>query len=224
MAREVRYLWMLGQELAGNAYSKADVNRQLREGMLSNRSKASIEYRMQNISAAMEELCLPRIAGYLPAKNIGTGVKDRIRAVIGGKGVYDAADYAPTADENLLFKRVSALRIRPLVGTPRGIKNPQRVSGSSSSFVRDPLVSAWVLQNAGGICEGCGQVAPFELADGTPFLEVHHVRPLADGGSDQISNAVALCPNCHRRCHFAGDRMTFTDTFFGHIPRLVSEA
>jgi 5-methylcytosine-specific restriction enzyme A len=40
------------------------------------------------------------------------------------------------------------------------------------------------------------------MPDGTPFLEVHHLRTLADGGSDRVSNAVALCPNCHRQMHY----------------------
>ncbi len=217
------YLWMLAQESQGKPYSKAEVNRQLRNEALANRSKSSIEYRMQNISAALEELCLPRIAGYLPAKNIGAGVKDRIRSVLADKGAFNADDYAPSDNEQMLSQRVSILRRRRLVGIPRGIKTPQRITGSSSSFVRDPLVKAWVLQNATGICEGCVHPAPFTLEDGSPFLEVHHVHPLAEGGADQISNAVALCPNCHRRCHLSSDRKTFAATLYSTINRLVSE-
>ncbi|MDA8093086.1 MAG: HNH endonuclease [Betaproteobacteria bacterium] len=217
------YLWMRGQELHGAPYSKAAVNRQLREGVLAGRSEASIEYRMRNISAALEELCLPRIAGYLPAKNVGTGVKDRIRHVLAEKGMFNAEDYAASADEETLAQRVSALRRRTLVGVPRGVETPQRVNGSSSSFARDPLVKAWILQNAKGCCEACDQPAPFWAEDGSPFLEVHHVRPLARGGSDQVSNAVALCPNCHRRCHQSGDREQFTAALYKNVDRLIPE-
>ncbi|WP_444959398.1 HNH endonuclease [Microbulbifer sp. ZKSA002] len=39
-------------------------------------------------------------------------------------------------------------------------------------------------------------------AEGEPFLEVHHLRRLADNGSVTITNAVALCPNCHREFHY----------------------
>ena len=78
-----------------------------------------------------------------------------------------------------------------------------------------------MLEHAKGICETCGRPAPFELDDGTPFLEVHHVRLLAEGGSDQISNAVALCPNCHRRCHMALDRKEFVAQLYKTISRLV---
>ncbi|MFL9918022.1 HNH endonuclease signature motif containing protein [Paraburkholderia fungorum] len=58
-----------------------------------------------------------------------------------------------------------------------------------------------VLLRADGTCEGCGQSAPFQRADGTPYLEVHHRRRLADGGEDTVENAIALCPNCHRERH-----------------------
>ena len=27
--------------------------------------------------------------------------------------------------------------------------------------------------------------------------EVHHIKPLAEGGSDDFENLIALCPNCH---------------------------
>ncbi|WP_456386557.1 HNH endonuclease [Profundibacter sp.] len=56
---------------------------------------------------------------------------------------------------------------------------------------------------ANGICEGCGNNAPFiSKKDGTPFLEVHHVKPLAEEGDDTVENTLALCPNCHRKSHF----------------------
>jgi len=30
-----------------------------------------------------------------------------------------------------------------------------------------------------------------------PFVEVHHVMPQADGGSDELENAAPLCSSCH---------------------------
>lgn len=203
------YLWMLAQEGEGRSYSKAEVNRQLREGRLSRRTKASIEYRMQNISAALDELCRPRIAGYVPAKNVGTGVKDKIRVALEKAGAFKLSDYAASSNDADLDAKVASIRHRLSAGTPRGIESPQRISTTKQSFVRDPLVKAWVLENAKGVCECCSQPAPFLLEDGTPFLEVHHVVPLAENGPDTITNAVALCPNCHRRHHLAVDRKHF---------------
>jgi 5-methylcytosine-specific restriction protein A len=63
-------------------------------------------------------------------------------------------------------------------------------------------VIAEVLLRANGTCEGCGQSAPFQRADGTLYLEVHHRRRLADAGEDSVENAIALCPNCHRERHY----------------------
>lgn len=61
------YLEMLREELAGGKFNKADRNSDLQRKI--GRSKGSIEYKHQNISAVMERLGLPRILGYKPAKN-----------------------------------------------------------------------------------------------------------------------------------------------------------
>ena len=49
--------------------------------------------------------------------------------------------------------------------------------------------------------KGQPKPAPFNKPTGEPFLEVHHVIGLAEGGPDIVENAVALCPNCHREAH-----------------------
>jgi 5-methylcytosine-specific restriction protein A len=197
------YVGMLYAELAGKDYSKAEVNRQLREGPLAGRTKGSIEFRMQNISAALYELKMPRIAGYLPAKNIGGVV--------------------PTSDRNSLAKKVTLLRNRHLGKIPTGTSRPAVSTSTTTTFVRDPAVKAWVLQTAEGMCEGCDYPAPFFGQDGFPYLEVHHVMPLSSHGSDTTTNAAALCPNCHRRCHFSADRDEFKLELYRQIPRLILE-
>lgn len=59
-------------------------------------------------------------------------------------------------------------------------------------FQRNPDVIAEVLIRAKGICEKCGKDAPFKRSsDGTPYLEVHHIKRLADGGEDTVENAIA---------------------------------
>ena len=80
---------------------------------------------------------------------------------------------------------------------------PQQIFVMTKAFRRNQDVVAEVLSRAGGHCEDCRQPAPFFRAkDGTPFLEVHHVVTLAQGGMDTVENAKALCPNCHRKRHF----------------------
>ena len=47
----------------------------------------------------------------------------------------------------------------------------------------------------------CNLEAPFADANGEPYLEIHHIIWLSDGGADTIENTVALCPNGHRKMH-----------------------
>ena len=62
-------------------------------------------------------------------------------------------------------------------------------------------MQAYTLCRAKGICELCKTKAPFQKEDGLPYLEIHHIKQLADGGPDTPDNTVALCPNCHRLLH-----------------------
>lgn len=71
----------------------------------------------------------------------------------------------------------------------------------STVIDRDPAVSEYVKLRAKGYCDLCDQKAPFENKFGQPYLECHHVEYLSKGGSDTVDNAVALCPNCHRKIH-----------------------
>ncbi|MNF86966.1 HNH endonuclease [compost metagenome] len=217
------YLKMLAIERSGQKLNKAHENRLLREGVLSERSKGSIEYRMRNISTELNDLCLPYIVGYVPAAHLGAGVAQRVRAAMIAKGAFNPDDYAPTANDQELNEKVLKLEQQELVGTPRGIEKPQRVTGTTSSFLRDPLVKAWVLKQANGVCEGCGQDAPFKQPNGLHFLEVHHVKHLANDGTDEVTNAVALCPNCHRRCHHSSDKEAFTLSLYTKVKRLERE-
>ncbi len=80
---------------------------------------------------------------------------------------------------------------------------PEKRNVQVVEFIRNPDVVAEVLERAAGFCQQCGQPAPFvRRSDGSPYLEVHHIVPLADGGNDTVENAVALCPNCHRKRHY----------------------
>ncbi|MEA2046466.1 MAG: HNH endonuclease signature motif containing protein [Euryarchaeota archaeon] len=80
---------------------------------------------------------------------------------------------------------------------------PDKVYSRTTHFKRNPDVVVEVLLRADGICERCNKPAPFmRISDNTPYLEVHHLKPLSDGGKDITENAIALCPNCHRELHF----------------------
>jgi 5-methylcytosine-specific restriction protein A len=71
----------------------------------------------------------------------------------------------------------------------------------SEQYSRNPRVSEVAHRRANGICQLCDQPAPFNDRYGEPFLETHHIIPLAEDGPDSIENVAALCPNCHRKMH-----------------------
>lgn len=70
-------------------------------------------------------------------------------------------------------------------------------------YYRDPDIVAEALHRAQGVCEKCEKKAPFaKRTNGEPYLEVHHIKPLSQGGLDTLENVISLCPNCHRELHF----------------------
>lgn len=75
---------------------------------------------------------------------------------------------------------------------------------------RSDAIKLYAKKRAKGHCEGCGDKAPFETKSG-PYLEVHHLTRLSDGGADCPENVIALCPTCHRRAHYAVDSEAFNN-------------
>lgn len=114
----------------------------------------------------------------------------------------------PTTDRQKLAESVAAILARPklLTTRPKGQEQPATQMMQVIQYARDPRVVAYVLNRAQGVCEACDSPAPFNRADGTPYLEAHHILPLAEGGPDTVENCAALCPNCHRAMHFAENK------------------
>ena len=82
-------------------------------------------------------------------------------------------------------------------------REPQKVE--TIVYHRDPYLKEIIKRIANGKCQYCRAEAPFNDKNNEPYLEEHHVKRLADGGSDTIDNVVAICPNCHRRMHVLND-------------------
>lgn len=76
------YMILLAADENGTATSKTAVREQLLAGGLSARSAGSYEYRMQNISAVLEEMGLPWVQGYKPASNVGPTVTQKLAKLI----------------------------------------------------------------------------------------------------------------------------------------------
>jgi 5-methylcytosine-specific restriction protein A len=93
---------------------------------------------------------------------------------------------------------LAELRDRALSRSPRSSTPPERKTAVAN---RSLAVKLYALKRATGFCLGCNKPAPFHTKRG-PFLEVHHVYRLADGGPDHPAAVIAICPNCHREVHF----------------------
>lgn len=114
-------------------------------------------------------------------------------------------DFKAAEEESLnvpikdLYKRIKGKEIDRM---------PDTVSRQHESkavvYDRDPSISAYAKLRANGICDLCGNDAPFKDSVGRPYLEAHHIKWLSKGGADEIDNIVALCPNCHRKIHVIG--------------------
>jgi 5-methylcytosine-specific restriction protein A len=133
------------------------------------------------------------------------------------------ASEVPTGDQKELSERVERARMRMRLkraAPPKGQQKVRKKSATADRYIRDPEVIAWVLEEAAGICENCGSPAPFKRIDGEAFLEVHHVRPLSEGGPDVIENAAACCPNCHRRLHHDPSKEGLRSKLIASIYRL----
>ena len=181
------------------------------------RTEKAFEYRMQNISYVMTLLGRAWLAGLKPAKNVGANVAAEIEAMIAqseGRQFIPVTAFEIEAREEAKKKNLSK---------PQGNRRPTATSFAITQYQRDAAVKAWVLQQANGKCESCGQPAPFNGSDGLPFLEVHHVRQLADNGSDTVTNAAALCPNCHREAHYGENSRTLVSQLYERVSRLVRE-
>ena len=129
---------------------------------------------------------------------------------------------AKTFNRERLSERVTWLLEHPvfLKSPPSGNAKPNAKKSEHMIIQRSPEVAAWVRFNAEGKCELCKRKAPFQDRNGLPFLEVHHVVPLAQGGPDTTENTVAICPNCHRALHLSGKADKLEEKLYSSVTRL----
>lgn len=109
--------------------------------------------------------------------------------------------YNELADE--IEQSLQLSRSERLKRLKRAPKYPATKTVAVQVFIRNADVVAEVLDRAKAKCDVCNSEAPFlRRSNSTGYLEVHHKKPLSQGGEDTVDNAVALCPNCHRQEHF----------------------
>ncbi len=116
----------------------------------------------------------------------------------------------PKVQEDLIAFEMNSGLATPSIA-PVGFLNPPHDPQAHDGFARDQAVRKWALERANWGCEACEEPAPFVTDKGEPYLEVHHIHRLADGGPDIPSNVAALCPNCHREIHYGAHATEIRD-------------
>lgn len=96
-------------------------------------------------------------------------------------------------------------------------------NAKQKAFKRSAVIRDYALCRSEGLCERCRNPAPFQTSKGKPFLEVHHIFRLTDGGPDHPRSVAALCPNCHRAAHHAGDKSTIKEDLAMRIAAIEDE-
>lgn len=207
------YVEMLGHERAGRIFAKKQYCKKLAQTF--GRSEKAYENGMQNISYVLSLMGRTWLMGVKPAKSVAVDVAARIEALleeIGGHKKLPVVAFEIVAREEANQKNLVP---------PGGKPAPRPRQITVTQFQRDPRVQAWVLQQAGGICEGCEKPAPFLGTDGLPYLELHYLWQLAEGGPDAVTNAVALCPNCHREIHYGANAQALIAWLYDNVARLI---
>lgn len=123
------------------------------------------------------------------------------------------------------FDRLMSLSLERLreLAVQRGEQSVGTQENRKTVYKRSEAVKAYALKRAKGVCEGCGQPAPFKNKAGYPYLEPHHIRRLADEGPDHPRWVAALCPNCHRRIHSGADGTEFNRSIGARIQQREAE-
>ncbi|MGM0769958.1 MAG: HNH endonuclease [Pseudomonadota bacterium] len=96
-------------------------------------------------------------------------------------------------------------------------------NAKQKAFKRSAAVRDYAVYRSDGLCELCRNPAPFQTNKGKPYLEVHHIFRLTDGGPDHPRSVAALCPNCHRAAHHAGDKSTIKEDLAMRIAEIEDD-
>jgi 5-methylcytosine-specific restriction protein A len=132
-------------------------------------------------------------------------------------GYSGEADSVPNK-QTKLSRKLSLAELRALAKNTAPAKATTKQT-TQTVLIRSEAVRLYALKRAEGICEGCEQPALFEGKNG-PFLEVHHLHRLSDGGPDEPENVAAICPNCHRRAHVSNDHAEYNDYLVARIKKI----
>lgn len=84
----------------------------------------------------------------------------------------------------------------------KGSLDPEPTTDETPVTRRSKFLRKLAMERSHGECEYCGKPG-FRTSTNAIFAEVHHIVPLKENGLDILSNLIVLCPNDHRRAHYA---------------------
>jgi len=80
-------------------------------------------------------------------------------------------------------------------------KGKQPISKTITFFKRNREIVKQLKDLYKNKCQICGFT--FKKDNGENYSETHHIVPLSKNGGDEIKNLIVVCPNCHRKLHYA---------------------
>lgn len=129
-------------------------------------------------------------------------------AIITGEIDVDSAINGPVAEHT--SERKSA--IDDLDGVPEGALVPELLRMHGFVYKRSRMVRDYVVHRAKGRCEYCGEQG-FLMANGSRYIEAHHILGLGANGPDTVANVIGLCPGHHREAHFGEKAQSLNESF-----------
>nr|WP_249410146.1 HNH endonuclease [Halomonas venusta] len=91
-------------------------------------------------------------------------------------------------------------------------KPPMKLRSTQGfQYERSPVLAVEALEAAGYTCENNPEHTTFISASTSKqYMEAHHLIPVSkteyfESSLDVVENLVSLCPNCHRKIHFAAE-------------------
>lgn len=99
---------------------------------------------------------------------------------------------------------------QPLFEKSKAIAMPETREHLVETYVRHKGWAKKAKETFGTDCLVCPCDNHFNKPDGEPYIEVHHIVPLCEGGEDGVWNLSVLCAHHHRMAHFA-DEASKTD-------------
>ena len=174
---------------------------------LTGRSRDSIQLKVLNIAAMLDEEGVARESTVNPLSGLPPGQQGRRTNWDIVSGLVGLSRAEHLAECRQVLERQAALPGEWPAGEPfvEGAARQVLVN----RYERDPAARRACIAHYGPTCVVCGfsfAAAYGPLADG--FIHVHHLTPLSEVGAAYVVDPVAdlrpVCPNCHAVIHLGG--------------------